>query len=165
MMDALFRRRYLGASGLWSPGYFVGVEPSPAPPVGHVTVRPRKKKGVRYRLRFDDEIYEFTSLKEANEFLAKAKRTLPEFAPAKAVEIASSGESLSDAKAADKASLAVVDAPDATRAQLEARIADMQASYGRMIERKLREIEEDDEEVMLLLRKSGISFSGASRCR
>lgn len=131
------------------PGPDVHPPPHGGPGGGPKPPRPRPR---RFRIRLDDKEYIFATLEDALAFIAKAKKALPSLAPEKALELASTGKRIGDAKREEGRSIEMVEAPSSdTRKILEERLAEVDRTYWQLVAKRLKDIEDDDEDLWLLM--------------
>lgn len=150
--DAGFRGLLAFWIGGGAAGEDVVVPPTPEPEVAEQAPAGRRTRlRKRYRIRLADTEREFATLREALEFISQAKKAVPEIAPEKARDIVLRGSRIGDAKAAEGKTVEVIAAPSSTRNILEDRIAELERYYWALVAKRIRMLQRDDEETLLLL--------------
>lgn len=114
----------------------------------------RADRGVRRRLRIllkvDGQEYEVPDIKHALEVIKAAKEELPEVAQHTALQIVSTGKRIGDARREESKAIEIVEAPSSVRNIIEDRIAEMQRLHWRLVQKRLKELRDEEEVIMLL---------------
>lgn len=118
--------------------------------VGDTGGKSYKRKRERIILRIEGQEYLVSDLAKALEIIKAVKKDIPAAAKVEASKIVVSGKSIGEAKKAEQP-IEVVSAPSSVKGIIEDRIAEMERMYWARIAAQLKDLEDDDEDVWLML--------------
>lgn len=124
--------------------------PTPTPTPTEVPAGRSRRKYKSITVRLNGEYVECESVERLLQLLKEIKREIPQVARAKAVELVKSGVKVSEVRRLEAKSVELVSAPEYAKDVIEKRILEIQLQYWKAIERALRALNDDDEEVILL---------------
>lgn len=108
-----------------------------------------KRKRLRIIFRINGEEVEANSLEAVLEIIKEAKKEIPDLAREKAQDIVLRGVKLGTVKKEDR--IEVVSAPAEVRSVIEDRIREMERFYWARINSAMRQLEDEEEDVWILL--------------
>jgi len=126
--------------------------PTPVPTPSQDTGAGRgrgKRKRIRIRFRINGEEVEANSLEAVLEIIKEAKKEIPDLAREKAQDIILRGVRIGTVKKEER--IEVVSAPPEVRAVIEDRIREMERFYWARINTAMRQLEDEEEDVWILL--------------